>query len=163
MTVVLALDLASISGWALGEPGGTPTHGYIRFAAPGSSHEAIFAAACRWMIDMMERRPTVVVFESPLATSFKRGKTNASTTGLLWGLPAVIGAVAYMSGCYNIRKADTRDVRIHFIGSNPPRAKAKAMTVLNCQRLGWNVTDDNEADALAIWHFMCTIIARSKS
>lgn len=160
MARILALDLASVTGWACGEPGGEPTHGYIRFASLGSSHEAIFAAACRWMIAKMEEGPTIVVFESPLATSFKRGKTNASTTALLWGLPAVVGAVAYMSGCYNIRKADTRDVRLHFIGGNHKRAKAKALTVRNCQLMGWNVTDDNEADALAIWHYTCALLAR---
>ncbi len=162
MTRILALDLATTTGWACGKPTGELSHGFIRFAKPGASHEAIFAAACRWMIEMMEMQPDMVVFEAPMATSFKKGKTNASTTALLYGLPAVVGAVAFMSGCYNIRKAETRDVRIHFIGSNLPRAKAKALTVRNCRLMGWDVTDDNEADALATWHYVCTLLGDKK-
>jgi hypothetical protein len=77
---------------------------------------------------------------------------------VLYGLPAVIGAVAYHSGIYDIRKADTKDVRQHFIGCNPKRIKAKSMVKHQCRKLGWEVADDNEADALAIWHYMASLI-----
>lgn len=156
---VLALDLASVSGWAYGDPGGAPTHGYIRFAKAGSSHEAIFASAMRWMTGMMRIKPSLVVWESPLSTVFRRGRTTTDTTSILFGLPAVIGAVAFEHGVYDLRKADTRDVRNFFIGSNPKRARAKPMVIAQCKRQGWNVTDDNEADALAVWHYQCSIIA----
>ena len=36
--IVLALDLASVTGWAVGEPGGMPTHGSTRFARAGGRH-----------------------------------------------------------------------------------------------------------------------------
>lgn len=157
---VLALDLASVSGWACGEPGGEPEHGSIRFASAGAAHEAVFAGALRWMSDTMtSRAPAVVVWEAPLATSFKRGSSNVNTTTLLYGLPAVIGAVSYLRGCYDIRKADTKDVRNHFIGCNPKRVKAKPMVIRQCRVMGWEVKDDNEADALATWHYMCALIA----
>jgi hypothetical protein len=159
MTIVLALDLASVTGWACGEPGGTPAHGSIRFASTGASHEAIFASALKWMSDKVTfYAPAMVVWEAPMPTSFSRGNSNVNTTTLLYGLPAVIGAVAYLRGIYDIRKADTKDVRNHFIGSNPKRAKAKPMVVRQCQAQGWQVSDDNEADALATWHYMCSLI-----
>ncbi len=159
MTCILALDLASVTGWACGEPGGTPSHGSVRFASLGSSHEAIFAAALKWMSTMCkERQPGLVVWEAPLSTSFKRGKTTMNTTTLLYGLPAVIGAVAYLHGIYDIRKADTRDVRLHFLGQNPKRAKAKMLVMQQCRLYGWDVADDNEADALAIWSYMGAIL-----
>lgn len=159
MTRVLALDLASVSGWACGEPGGPPDHGSIRFASPGASHEAVFAGALKWMSDITTAKgPSLVVWEAPLATSFKRGNSNINTTTLLYGLPAIIGAVSYLRGVFDIRKADTRDVRLHFIGSNPKRAKAKPMVIRQCKVLGWDVRDDNEADALATWHYMCSLI-----
>ncbi len=124
---VLALDLASVSGWAVGEPGGEPEHGSIRFASKGASHEAIFAKAHTWMkIMIAERQPEIVVWEAPLA-GFKNGKTTADASTILFGLPAVIGTVAFLRGIYDIRKADTRDVRLHFIGCNPKRAQAKPM------------------------------------
>ena len=156
---VLALDLASVSGWAVGEPGGIPAHGSIRFATKGASHEAIFAGAVKWMSDKItEFEPRIVVWEAPMPTSFKRGSSNTNTTTLLYGLPAVVGAVAYLRGVYDIRKADTRDVRLHFIGSNPKRAQAKPLVMRQCRAMGWQVDDDNEADALATWSYMCAIL-----
>jgi hypothetical protein len=156
---IMALDLASTSGWAVGEPGGTPAHGSIRFASAGASHEAIFAGAAKWIGDKITfYAPGMVVWEAPLATSFNRGCTTSNTTTLLYGLPAIIGAVAYQRQIYDIRKADTKDVRNHFIGSNPKRAKAKPLVVRQCRAMGWDVSDDNEADALATWHYMCALI-----
>jgi hypothetical protein len=158
MTSVLALDLASVSGWAVGEPGGKPVHGSNRFARPRASHEAIFAGAVKWINGILnEYEPAMVVWEAPLA-GFKGGKTTDDVTTILFGLPAVIGAVVYLRGVYDIRKADTRDVRNHFIGSNPKRAKAKPMVMRQCRAMGWNVADDNEADALATWSYMCSLI-----
>jgi hypothetical protein len=89
---IMALDLASTSGWAVGEPGGVPAHGSIRFASVGASHEAIFAAAAKWIGDKITfYAPGMVVWEAPLATSFSRGNTTNNTTTLLYGLPAIIG------------------------------------------------------------------------
>jgi hypothetical protein len=133
---VMALDLASTSGWACGEPGGVPAHGSHRFASAGASHEAIFAGAAKWIGDKITfYAPGMVVWEAPLATSFSRGTTTNNTTTLLYGLPAVIGAVAYLRGIYDIRKAETRDVRNHFIGSNPKRAKAKPLVMRQCRAI----------------------------
>lgn len=116
MTTVLALDLASVSGWAVGEPGSKPLHGSIRFASPGASHEAIFANAFEWTSSMMlEHAPKLVIWEAPLA-GFKTGKTTNDVSTVLFGLPAVVGAAAYISGVFDIRKAETKDVRHHFIG-----------------------------------------------
>jgi hypothetical protein len=159
MTVVLALDLASVSGWAVGEPGAKPEHGSIRFASKGASHEAIFADAFKWMtIRCSWWKPGLIVWEAPMPTSFNRGRTTSHVTTILYGLPAVIGAAAYLKGIYDIRKANTKDVRMHFIGCSPKRAKAKPMVMQQCRAMGWDVADDNEADALATWHYMCALI-----
>ena len=94
--MILALDLATTTGWACGVPGGPQlANGTVRFAAPGACHEAVFAGAVRWMNNMCDREPTTVVYEAPLATSMMRGRTTTSVTTVLYGLPAVIGAVAY--------------------------------------------------------------------
>lgn len=156
---VLALDLASVTGWAYGEPGGEPKHGTVRFASAGASHEAVFAKAMTWTKLMLPNKGiTTVVWEAPMPTSFKRGQSNVNTTTLLYGLPAVIGAVVYSAGIFDIRKADTRDVRKHFIGCSPKRFEAKRMTMDMCRARGWQVADDNEADALATWDYMVSLI-----
>jgi crossover junction endodeoxyribonuclease RuvC len=155
---VLALDLASVSGWACGEPGGEPVHGSHRFASPGASHEAIFAKAMEWAETKIAfHRPRLIVWEAPLA-GFKGGKTTVDVSAVLFGLPAIFGAVAYQHGIYDCRKAETSAVRNHFIGSNPKRAKAKPLVMETCRRMGWEVEDDNEADALAVWSYMCSLI-----
>jgi hypothetical protein len=159
-TPVLALDLASRTGFCVGVPGDRkPLSGSIRFASAGASHEAIFAAAYQWTSGMVhEHKPSTVVWEAPMPTSFNRGSSNVNTTTLLYGLPAVIGAAAYRCGVYDIRKASTKDVRNHFIGSNPKRVQAKELTIRQCRVMGWPVADDNEADAIAVWSFMCSIL-----
>jgi hypothetical protein len=155
----MALDLASTSGFAIGEPGGTPLSGSVRFASAGASHEAIFAKASQWMNGaLVAHVPGTVVWEAPLATSFRKGQSNINTTTLLYGLPAVIGAVAYLKGIYDIRKASTRDVRMHFIGQNPKGHIGKKLVMRQCRAMGWSPIDDNESDALALWHYMCALI-----
>jgi hypothetical protein len=147
-TSVLALDLASVSGWACGEPGGRPAHGSHRFASAGASHEAIFCNALHWAHQMCRQfAPGLIVWEAPIPTSFNRGHTTSDVTTILYGLPAVIGAAAYELGIYDIRKADTRDVRNHFIGSNPKRAKAKPLVIRQCRAMGWDVADGVAARA----------------
>jgi hypothetical protein len=159
MTTILALDLARTSGWAFGEPGAEPVHGSIQFAAKDASHEAVFYKAMIWSnARIVEFKPDLIVWEAPLATSFTRGKTNTDTTTLLYGLPAIVGAMAYSFKIYDVRKADTAKVRGHFLGCNPKREEAKAMTVKQCGVMGWNVEDDNEADALATWSYMCSLL-----
>jgi len=158
MPTVLALDLASVSGWAVGEPGSKPEHGSHRFAKAGASHEAIFAKAMDWAEEIILMcKPTLIVWEAPLP-GFKSGKTTSDVTSILFGLPAIVGAVAYRNRIFDCRKADTGAVRHHFIGCNPKRAKAKPMVVRQCVAMGWNCSDDNEADALATWSYMCALL-----
>ena len=107
---VMALDLATTTGWAVGAPGELPAHGSVKFGGT-SSHEAAFAGAMNWAAEKCKvYRPGLIVWEAPLA-GFKSGRTTNNVTTILYGLPAVIGAVAYNLGIFNIRKADTRDVR----------------------------------------------------
>lgn len=158
--IILALDLASVTGWCVGEPGGPPLHGWLRFASAGASHEAIFAAALKWTHEMITvHAPNLIVWEAPMPTSFNRGTSNVNTTTLLYGLPAVVGAVAYQARVPRILKASTKDVRLHFIGQNPKGHIGKKLVMRQCRVMGWEVDDDNEADALALWSFMCSLIA----
>lgn len=159
MTTVLALDLALVTGWAVGQPGGKPMSGTVRFGSPQSSHEAAFAAALTWAAGKIrEYQPTLIIWEAPMSTLFNRGNTTNNTTTLLYGLPAVIGAASHLLGIYDVRKAETRAIRNHFIGCNPKRAKAKPMVMRQCRVMGWPVDDDNEADALATWSYMCALL-----
>jgi hypothetical protein len=157
---IFALDLATRSGFACGSPGAKqPISGSVRFASPGASHEAVFAAALSWATTQFRtHKPRTIVWEAPLPTSFKGGTTNTDTTSILFGLPAVFGAAAYLLGIHDVRKARTSDVRNHFIDCNPKRVVAKALTIRQCRLLGWAPADDNEADALAVWSYAAAIV-----
>lgn len=157
---VLALDLARKTGWAIGAPGGRPRSGVVRFASDGASHEAVFAAAYDWVRAMIEdEHPRTVVWEAPLPSSFMRGKTNAATTALLFGLPAVVGLACWSRDVLDLRQATPAEVRAHFIGRNMKSKDAEIATKAQCRRLGWSYQDDNECDALALWDYVAALVA----
>src|SRR5262245_23437780 len=97
---ILALDLASVTGWACGAPGqGVPRSGSIRFARVGASMGAIFSGCAQWLRDFLTvQEVSLIVFESPMEPGFMTGKTNASTIRVLMGLPAIVEATVYGDG-----------------------------------------------------------------
>jgi hypothetical protein len=152
---ILALDLARNTGFALGEERDrVPTFGSIRFGSAGASHAAVFAAALTWASENFRVwRPDRIVREAPL--HFRGHASRAGNEEIAHGLAAIMMAVAYLLGIFDVRQADTRDVRMHFLGENPRREIAKAKTVARCRMIGWNVTDDDQADACATWSYEC--------
>ena len=156
---ILALDLATRTGFAVGRLSDrTPRSGSVAFGKSGASMGAIFANARAWMADFtLVNMPDIVVFEAPLAPSFKRGATNFGTIRILMGLAAIVEEFSY--GKFDCREARVGDVRRHFIGTQRARrAAAKLMTISACRRLGWSPIDDNAADALALWHYQASIL-----
>jgi hypothetical protein len=157
---VLALDLATCSGFAVGEVGETHPHfGVIRFSAKDGTRKALFGGALRWLNQTLTtHQPGIIAFEEPLHFGLRRGASQAGNDELAYGLPAIVQAVAFLRGIYDIRQVRTVEVRRFFIGDNPKRAVGKRETMLHCRALGLPVEDDNAADALAIWFFVCAQI-----
>jgi hypothetical protein len=156
---VLALDVATVTGWARGKPGAQPTSGSIRFASAGASKGAIYNGCLMWAIDFLTPPlPDLIVIEQPLSFMAKIGKTNADAVELLHVLPGIIRAVAYQRGIYDWRSARVDVVRHHFIGSNPKGDEGKYQTVRKCRALCWDPKDDDAADALATWDYQCSLI-----
>lgn len=161
---VLALDLATRYGWAEGLPGEKPRAGHGRFATEGASHEAIFWDALKWATARFQlTRYRLILIEAPLPSSFARGRTNIDTTTVLFGLPAVIGAVAFGLGQFNVKKAKPLDVRAYFLGRRSPSGKdGKRAVIDRCRDLGWidpwTKPNDNMTDALALWAYGCACL-----
>lgn len=161
---VLALDIATTSGWCIGMPGEKPLLGAQRFAPAGAAHGDIFAAALVWASDFFAvHQPDVLCFEAPLPPSHMRGRTTANVARVLMGLPAVIEAVAKLRQVAIIREADVQDVRGHFIGTRRLKsAQAKAATMQRVRQLGWadpeRPLDNNAADACALWDYTCAMM-----
>ncbi len=156
---VLALDLATMTGWAVGEPGTAPRFGSMRFAREGHSMAAHFAGCMQWLADFNAvERPRLIVFEAPIPPVFKLGKTNMDTTRWLIGLCSVVEATLYGKG-FDVREASVSDVRRFFLGTgNIKRDDAKIATKRRCRELGWMVGDDNAADACALWLYQCALL-----
>jgi hypothetical protein len=158
--IILALDLATNSGFAIGVPEEPmPIYGSVAFAKPGASVDAILGNAQVWLIETLKReRPDLIVYEKPLPNFRRIGQTNSNATLILNALPGILRACAFNLGLYNkVRDVTVLDVRNHFLGScKLERKKAKALTIKICNGLGWKPQDDNAADALAIWNYQCS-------
>jgi crossover junction endodeoxyribonuclease RuvC len=159
--LILALDIATVCGFARGRVGETPVSGSIRFGRRDASNNAIFAHALTWISKELEPqpRPDIIIIESMLPADAKYGFTNRDTRDRLAGLHGVVRAVAHLRGVFDISEAGVGQVRAHFIGhSNLKRPEAKRQVILRCAQLGWQASDDNAGDALALWSYAVGLI-----
>ena len=156
---VLALDLATITGWAYGPPGKPPEFGHLRFGKPGTTRPVIYRAFRQWLEDkwnIRDEQPDLIVYECPAIPSFMHGDTNVETTKLLFGLAEHLEEWSY--NVVELREATVSQVRCHFIGRNHKAKIAKPMTVEKCRALGWAVETDDEADACALWDYQMSFL-----
>lgn len=147
---VLALDIATVTGWAFGKPEAKPVFGNVRFIKPGGTRAAAYRAFRTWL-DAMPHNPELIVYESPAVPVVMSGKTNIDTIRFLVGLAEHLEEWAH--GKVELREASVGQVRAHFIGSNMKSAIAKPRTVETCIHRGWPVETSDEADACALWDY----------
>lgn len=163
---ILALDVATKYGWAFGQakPGIQPLSGSGRFKKPEASEWSAYAEAIRWTHNFLKlSKPREVVIESPVAVTSLMGKTNVSTTRMLFGLTAAIAGVCHCNGIYGIQTIAAPTVRKAFLGHGGIKShEAKAKTYDRCVELGWISGDDkpdfDRADALALWAYRCGVV-----
>jgi hypothetical protein len=156
---VLALDIATVTGWAFGSPGEAPAFGSIRFGKPGGSRAAAYRAFSKWLDEkwnVRDDQPDLIVYESPAVPSIMSGRTNIDTIRLLVGLAEYLEGWSYDR--FELREASVSQVRAHFLGRNMKSAIAKPMTMQRCLELGWEVTNTDEADACALWDYQCRFL-----
>lgn len=170
MVNVLCLDLATVTGWAVADSATyprliplqanidkppKPQSGVVTFRG-GADKESLgqfFWAFNEWLIAMCENFGVdCLVFEQP----FVGPRTNQTTARKLFGMAGAVETIAHArdATCF---QANISRVRKHFIGFTAGRASVKAATIQACQNRGWQVADDNEADALATldWFMNC--------
>ena len=154
---VLALDLASTSGWAHGKPGSVPRFGHQRFAKQGEPRGAAYHRMRLWLdLFCSAHRVDWVVFEAPIAPLLMTGRTNINTIRLLVGFAENLEAWCYRK--VEIREARVSEIRAAFLGSNYKTSIAKPMTMDRCHALGWMCETSDEADACAAWSFQCALL-----
>ena len=135
MTLILALDIATRTGFARGRVGEVPVSGSINFGRDGSSRNrtdaAIFAAALRWLSQELqpEPRPDLVIMEAMLPPDAARGSTQRAVRDRLAGLQGIVKGVSHLRGIGEIAEATVGNIRGHFIGDRslkrePPSARS---------------------------------------
>ncbi|WMT90120.1 hypothetical protein [Pelagibacterium sp. H642] len=158
---VMALDVATVTGWAVGEIGSKPLSGALRFAGKGTAHPRLWLKAMIWMHDQLKiHRPDVVYMEAAINSASLEGKSNPTTFVLLNGLQAVLATAVESRLPVSAKTIKVNTVRKHFLGAgNIPGKVAKPMAKAKCIELGW-VDDDasfDRCDALAVWAAACEI------
>jgi hypothetical protein len=162
--LVHAYDIASTTGWAEGtvadlRGGARPRSGSHRFAPVGATRANVLANAMTWFADRLAipPRPAAIFIEAPdffdLGGGKKNGvnRTSMETVKLLLGLATLVECVAYKRGVYDVQWVSSASVRRVFLGSGKLKGDvAKREAVLKCRALGWEPSDDNAADALAL-------------
>jgi hypothetical protein len=151
VALVLALDPGTSTGWAVGAPGDTPLWGSRDFKG-GSSGE-VMGLFRHWLNQRCyELHPTLIVFEAPyIPQAHSKIPMNAATLRRLLGIVATVEAVGWELRI-PVREATTLEIARFFLGTQRlARGAKKAATVEACRRYGWDVSDDNQADALALW------------
>ena len=148
--LVLALDLSTKVGWACGRAGGEPDHGVLLLPKGVAGLGAVACAFLDGLMDLHEvQHFERVVMEAPLPP---QAQTHAHTARLQLYLAGAVETWCYRRSI-ECREAAAPTVRKAVLGSG--RAK-KPEVIAWCQAQGWNPTDDNAADALALWRYATT-------
>ena len=157
---ILAFDLATNTGVAFGGTSGVPIAMTYVLGDAGAKHGARFTElliVTRKLIKQFE--PDVIVIEEAIAGGAVGDKNRVR---LAMGLRAIVLSAAFVANI-TTHELPVSTIRKHFIGQgNLPGEKAKQATVSRCERLGWPVRNDNEADALAAWDYArCRLVKTS--
>lgn len=155
---VLALDIATQMGVAVGESGESPVAWSVDLGK-GCSEDARFSTALQISAALVkDHAPGLVAIEAPIG--------GPKTSHYLVGLVACVRGVCANRGI-TILMCDIGSVRKHFTGRAwtardfPRLTKAKAKEAIKgkvlerCRLLKWQVPDHDAADAAATWDFAC--------
>lgn len=165
---ILALDLATNAGFAMGNSGDKPTSWSKRLKSPEDDPERAFKKLGIELRDIFALdKPDLVIVEAPMSMGgmvrkddeSERGFKFTSNPNTIYMLTGLVGVVFGICGPYGIqaRKANVQQVRKNFLGmARPPEPKRAVLD--RCYQLGWlprDCRDDNRADSLALWMFAC--------
>lgn len=170
MPGVLALDLATMVGWACGplprrpltlieatvQKPPQPRSGTFRVALPGAGVGRFLASYGDWLQMMLdEHAPQGICFESPILPK----KSNVVTSRKLIGLAGVTEMMAHDYDIRWVREVAPSSVKLHISGYGGPGKEHVKQAIM---ARGWRFADDNESDALAIWDFAGHLFARER-
>ena len=174
---ILSLDLATRTGWAFGDSEvypvliplqanvdrpPMPQSGFIDLKA-GADTEALglfFHSFSRWLGKVADNfELDCLVFEQP----FVGPRPNQATARKLFGLAAEVERCAFYRA-FVCRQVEISKWRKHFIGFTGRRETMKGAALDACANRHWEVTDDNQAEALGILdYYIACIMPRDRA
>lgn len=172
-TMILAIDGATASGWALGKPGAIPRVGLQRLKKPSEDTWLVADGAARFLRDicfMEDTRPDLIAIEA-LMPNFNSGddrerQIQRSAASMLVP-PLIMGAVRGIAACYGIQVVQVYPAtwRKHYLGRSNfgSREETKRQTIARGQLLGYlppGCKDDNMADAAGIHDWASAVHGR---
>lgn len=163
---ILALDLARLTGFAIGRPGEIPRSGTEVLSKP---HAGLGVQAGR-LISFLNRefrdsQPIMVVKEAPFSlAAFSDHRVAEKVVRSAYGLHAIVEGMAHRFDipCHDAPEAT---VTKHFTGKgrHGGRANRKRAIIERCHQLGYldrRCRDDDRADAIAVWSWAEAHLAR---
>jgi hypothetical protein len=166
MPIVLALDIAGrATGACVGGAGRKPAFSTLhQVLDDGLEFGRVGSNFRRWMVDMiMVHKPEHIAFEAPwmpMGDRNKSGKRSGMTSTriprLLIGLAFLAEQIAYEFEI-ECSEAEPSTCRKHFVGHGRPEDPKKAVG-MRCALLGWNIHNDHEGDAGALWAYTQAMI-----
>jgi len=155
--MILALDLATVVGFALGDLRGVKISGSRRLPSTGDDIGLFACSFEDWLtIGLKRHRPEKVVYEQPIM----RGSDTTLATcrklyGMAWETERVCRRLVKLGALppFPVQEINISDWRVHFLGrGNVPRDRKsiKAAVMQMCRVRGFHFDDDNEAEAIAI-------------
>ena len=166
MPGILAIDQATVTGWAFAEPGCEPMWGHVRLNKREKATAGEVGAEFYSLVNRLILRycPLYICFETPYVPRPRRTRKgeveteggiplNAQTMRKLLGLAFLIDTIAAQRGieCREVLStAATKAMTGR--GKYPSRQAKKLATMQACWARGWKASED-EADALAILIF----------
>lgn len=141
---VLSLDLATNTGWASGDPADRPRFGTHTLPSTGDDVGRFLFVHREWLTAFIQiEHPAFVVYEAPILP----GQTNKATVIKLMSLAGLTELICrdLQVRCFEVH---LQSVKKFLAGSG--RATKPDM-VAAARRFGFDVRNDNEADAIAIW------------
>ncbi|MGX5776974.1 hypothetical protein [Methylorubrum zatmanii] len=173
--LIAAIDIATNTGFALGQPGEKPRTDLWKLKKPSEHYDVVGGEMGRKIRDLCflaETRPDLIVFEAPIPPYQNQGggdrenPIRRSIESILVPQRGV-GGLQGVAACYGIEvlPANMQTVRKHFTGKarwGSPEATKRAV-IERCRLLGYvgpTFKDDNVCDALALWDWACATRAR---
>lgn len=163
---ILALDLATRTGWASGHVGSKPDSGAFRLKRPQDEAYVGWEELGKSLRDLFVLRiPDLVIYERAMSVGAMQSqdedgkmqfRSNPATIEFLIGL---VGALHGVTGPYEVTTARVASTswRKHLLGTGRvEKGMAKSLTIRRVHQLGLmplDCKDDNRADAIGIWEY----------